>query len=304
MGEPAMNRDVAIVGLGYVGLTLGTVLADAGYSVLGVEKRADVVDQTNQGIPHFSEVGLADALTRVTTSGKLLAAEQFDDSVSCDTYIITVGTPLSSDGVARIDMIEHATREVAANMRDGALVILRSTVKVGTTRNVVSPDPGSHRQALRHRHVPGTHSGGPRPAGTAGAAADHRRRRSCGRRSRRIGVPPADQFGRQGVESGERGDRQARRQHLPRRAIRVRQRSRSALRCVRRQRARGDLVGQARILAHQRPAAGPGRRPVPGEGSPHPDAERSDSRDRPGDHRREPTGQRAPTHRDGRVHQQ
>jgi UDP-N-acetyl-D-mannosaminuronic acid dehydrogenase len=139
MGEPAMNRDIAIVGLGYVGLTLGTVLAEAGYSVLGVERRPDVVDMTNQAIPHFSEFGLPEALGRVTSSGRLLAAEQFDDAVACETYIITVGTPLSSDGVARIDMIEHATREVAANMRDGALVILRSTVKVGTTRNVVSP---------------------------------------------------------------------------------------------------------------------------------------------------------------------
>jgi UDP-N-acetyl-D-mannosaminuronic acid dehydrogenase len=134
-----MNRDVAIVGLGYVGLTLGTVLAEAGYSVLGVEKRPEVVDLTNQGIPHFSEGGLPDALARVTTSGKLLASTHFDDGVTCGTYIITVGTPLSSDGVARIDMIESATREVAANMPDGALIVLRSTVKVGTTRDIVAP---------------------------------------------------------------------------------------------------------------------------------------------------------------------
>ena len=46
---------------------------------------------------------------------------------------------LSPEGVARLDMIEAATREVAENMRDGALIILRSTVKIGTTRDVVSP---------------------------------------------------------------------------------------------------------------------------------------------------------------------
>ncbi|MCW2559054.1 MAG: ywqF 2, partial [Mycobacterium sp.] len=62
-----------------------------------------------------------------------------DDSFSCDTYIITVGTPLAPDGVARVDMIEAAARDIAANMRDGALVILRSTVKIGTTRDVVAP---------------------------------------------------------------------------------------------------------------------------------------------------------------------
>lgn len=138
MGGPA-NYDVGIVGLGYVGLTLATVLAEAGNTVIGVEKRPDLVEMTNQGIPHFTETGLPDALSGVTRFKKLVAAERFDDSFSCDTYIITVGTPLSPDGVARVDMIEQAARDIAENMRDGALVILRSTVKVGTTRDVVSP---------------------------------------------------------------------------------------------------------------------------------------------------------------------
>jgi UDP-N-acetyl-D-mannosaminuronic acid dehydrogenase len=138
MSLPA-NFDVGIVGLGYVGLTLATVLAEAGNSVIGIEKRKDLVDLTNEGVPHFTETGLPDALAGVTKSQKLVAAEKFDDSFTCGTYIITVGTPLAPDGVARVDMIEAAARDIAANMRDGALVILRSTVKIGTTRDVVSP---------------------------------------------------------------------------------------------------------------------------------------------------------------------
>jgi UDP-N-acetyl-D-mannosaminuronic acid dehydrogenase len=138
MAEPA-NYDVGIVGLGYVGLTLATVLAEAGSRVIGVEKRPDIVELTNKGVPHFTETGLPDALSGVTKYGKLVAAERFDDSFSCDTYIITVGTPLSSEGVARVDMIEAAARDIAQNMRDGALVILRSTVKIGTTRDIVAP---------------------------------------------------------------------------------------------------------------------------------------------------------------------
>lgn len=137
-GLPA-KFDVGIVGLGYVGLTLATVLAEAGNSVIGVEKRRELVDMTNEGIPHFTETGLPDALSGVTRSKKLIAAEAFDDSFSCDVYIITVGTPLAADGVARVDMIEAAARDIAANMQDGALVILRSTVKIGTTRDVVAP---------------------------------------------------------------------------------------------------------------------------------------------------------------------
>ncbi len=131
--------DVGIVGLGYVGLTLATVLAETGKTVIGIEKRSEVVDKTNRGIPHFSETGLEDALSRVVESGKLSASEQFPEDAVCDTYIITVGTPLSGTGTARLDMIEAAAGQVAANMEDGALIVLRSTVKVGTTRDVVSP---------------------------------------------------------------------------------------------------------------------------------------------------------------------
>lgn len=138
MAGPA-NYDVGIIGLGYVGLTLATVLAEAGNTVIGVERRSDIVEMTNAGTPHFTETGLPDALAGVTKSKKLVAAEKFDDSFTCNTYIITVGTPLSPDGVARVDMIEQAARDIAENMHDGALVILRSTVKVGTTRDVVSP---------------------------------------------------------------------------------------------------------------------------------------------------------------------
>ena len=96
--------DVGIIGLGYVGLTLATVLAEAGNSVIGIETRQELVDMTNQGLPHFTETGLPDALEGVTRFGKLKAVTGFDDSFSCDTYIITVGTPLSADGVARVEI--------------------------------------------------------------------------------------------------------------------------------------------------------------------------------------------------------
>lgn len=131
--------DIGIVGLGYVGLTLGTVLAETGSKVIGVEKRQDIVELTSNGLPHFSETGLPEALSRVVQRGALTAVQQLPEQPACNVYIITVGTPLSADGQARVDMIEAATREVATNMPDGALVILRSTVKVGTTRDVVAP---------------------------------------------------------------------------------------------------------------------------------------------------------------------
>ena len=134
-----MKYDVCVVGLGYVGLTLATALADLGFSVLGVEQRQDVVDMTNAGKPHFSEAGLEQMLTAVTQSGALLATQDIPTGSYSDIYIITVGTPLGPDGQARLDFIERATGSVAENMHDDALVILRSTVRIGTARGVVSP---------------------------------------------------------------------------------------------------------------------------------------------------------------------
>ena len=133
------GSNVGVVGLGYVGLTLGTVLAEVGFRVIGVEKRSEVVEWTNAGRPHFSEAGLDDALRRVVRSEKFVAVNEFRNIEPCDSYIITVGTPLDEQGNARLDMIESATRQVAEHMPDGALVILRSTVKIGTARNVVAP---------------------------------------------------------------------------------------------------------------------------------------------------------------------
>ena len=135
----AVKYDVCVVGLGYVGLTLATALAELGLSVLGVEKRSDVVTMTNAGKPHFSEAGLEHMLGAVTASGALVAVADFPTDSYSDIYIITVGTPLGPDGLARLDFIERATRSVAANMRDGALVILRSTVRIGTARGTVAP---------------------------------------------------------------------------------------------------------------------------------------------------------------------
>lgn len=131
--------DVGIIGLGYVGLTLATALADSGLKVLGIERREDVVAKTNAGEPHFHEQGLDYLLKSVVGKGLLVAKSQLDPEVSCKVYVITVGTPLGPDGNARLDFMQNATSEVANNMQDGALVMLRSTVKIGTTRDIVKP---------------------------------------------------------------------------------------------------------------------------------------------------------------------
>ena len=133
------DHQVCIVGLGYVGLTLAVSMADAGFDVIGVEKREDVVEDLKKGKPHFYEPGLPDRLIRTVRSSALVVTNKIPANCRATVYIITVGTPLDSSGRARMDMVENVATEVARNMKDGDLIIMRSTVKVGTTRKVVIP---------------------------------------------------------------------------------------------------------------------------------------------------------------------
>ncbi|MBI3707772.1 MAG: nucleotide sugar dehydrogenase, partial [Proteobacteria bacterium] len=133
------DRRVCVLGLGYVGLPLAAVMADAGFDVLGIEIRDAVRERLARGEPHFYEPGLESLLKRVIRQGRLRIARNIPAGCAATVFLVTVGTPLDTQGRARMDMIENVTREVAAHLKAGDLVIMRSTVKLGTTRRLVIP---------------------------------------------------------------------------------------------------------------------------------------------------------------------
>lgn len=137
--ENFSDKHVCVLGLGYVGLTLAVTMADVGFSVHGVEIRDDVLEKLRNGIAHFHEPGLQNRLRRVVRFGRLSFSKHIPDDWRGSVFIVTVGTPLDANGRARLDMVGSVSREVAARMRGEALVIMRSTVKLGTTRKVVTP---------------------------------------------------------------------------------------------------------------------------------------------------------------------
>lgn len=134
-----MYYDISVIGLGYVGLTFATALADVGFNVLGVERRQEIVDLTNEGKPHFSENGLRSVMKYVISHNRMKAVRVLPSNSHAGIYVITVGTPLNKQGHFNLDFIKSAAGEVAENMQDGAMVILRSTVAIGTAREVVAP---------------------------------------------------------------------------------------------------------------------------------------------------------------------
>ena len=131
---------ICVLGLGYVGLTLSTVLADVGYSVVCVDKDSTLINNLKKGKPQFYEKGLEEPLSSVNNSNTAPIYTNKLDNDSADTYIITVGTPILKPSLdPNLDYVRNATKEVAKVLKKGDIVILRSTVPVGTTRKVVIP---------------------------------------------------------------------------------------------------------------------------------------------------------------------
>ncbi|WP_415890203.1 nucleotide sugar dehydrogenase [Neptuniibacter sp. SY11_33] len=132
---------VAVMGMGYVGLTLSVALAKKGFNVIGVEKNFAVLAQLKEGIPHFTEKGLAPLLRHYVKVGKIRLSQNLMDVGKVDTYIISVGTPLhKSSKKPNTDYIGQVLEEVGGHVQQGALIALRSTVAVGTSRRIAIPE--------------------------------------------------------------------------------------------------------------------------------------------------------------------
>ncbi|MBV9118642.1 MAG: UDP-N-acetyl-D-mannosamine dehydrogenase, partial [Acetobacteraceae bacterium] len=129
---------VAVVGLGYIGLPTASVFAETGIDVVGVDVNARVVATINAGRPHFGEPNLDALVRRVVEAGKLRATTTAEPA---DAFIIAVPTPLRGHGpnsTPDLSFAEDAARSIAPALKPGNLVVLESTVPVGTTEHLAS----------------------------------------------------------------------------------------------------------------------------------------------------------------------
>ena len=129
---------VSVVGLGYIGLPTAAVFADNGVEVVGVDTDPRVVETVNRGRPHFGEPNLDALVRRVVEGGKLRATSSPE---AADAILVAVPTPLAGHGEeARPDTshVEAAARSIASVLAAGALVVVESTVPVGTTERVAA----------------------------------------------------------------------------------------------------------------------------------------------------------------------
>ena len=114
--------------------TCGRRSRDAGYRVHGTEKANLVRDAVNSGRAHFSEAGLDVPLAAHVAAGRITCSPELPLGTEVSTYIITVGTPLTADGAVNLGSLEEVLTEITDVLRDGNLIVLRSTVKPGTSR--------------------------------------------------------------------------------------------------------------------------------------------------------------------------
>ena len=127
---------VGVLGLGYAGLPMAVEIARAGFQVTGLDinaARVKAVQAGNSPVSDVEDVALQDLLGR----GLLRASTSLDLLADLDVVLIAVPTPLKDDRQPDLRYVQAATRDIAARLHPGMLVILQSTCSPGTTREVM-----------------------------------------------------------------------------------------------------------------------------------------------------------------------
>ncbi len=133
-----MKNEIGIVGLGYVGLTLGLTLADLGFKVRAFDTNKTVLEALRKKKALFYEDGLEELMADQIGKNFSLVTD-FEDKNKCDIYFVAVGTPLDNEMKPDDSSVKIAAENLGKSLKRGDAVVLRSTVAIGTTRNLVIP---------------------------------------------------------------------------------------------------------------------------------------------------------------------
>jgi UDP-N-acetyl-D-glucosamine dehydrogenase len=128
---------VAIIGQGYVGLTISAFAASK-YDVVGFDNSPRIVEQLNKGISHIEGVDSA-VISKWASEGRYLATANGADIKGADIVVIAVPTPLTKDRKPDMSFIEAACKTIAENIDKPVLIINESTSFPGTVRNFIKP---------------------------------------------------------------------------------------------------------------------------------------------------------------------
>ena len=127
-------KNICILGMGYIGMPTACMLANNGYSVLGIDINNEIIEKLRNGKVHIDEPDLEEIFLKAFGNKKLRVSTNVEKS---DVYIIAVPTPLNNHNKADLSYVTSATNMIKDYVSKGCLVILESTSPPGTTRNIV-----------------------------------------------------------------------------------------------------------------------------------------------------------------------
>lgn len=133
---------VVVLGLGYVGLPVASLFADAGFPVVGIRRSQAKVDMINRGECPIGgkEPGLAELMARVVQEGRLEATTDYEPCREAQVVLIAVETPVDlTTKKPGYKALRGALNDLGRYLQPGTLVIIESTIAPGTMSNVVRP---------------------------------------------------------------------------------------------------------------------------------------------------------------------
>lgn len=136
MSVTGHSEIVIVGGCGHVGLPLGIALATAGTRTALLDIDADAVATVNRGELPFREEGAAELLQRAVRSGMLVASSEASVVRGADAIVVVIGTPVDEHLNPKANAVAGALDELLPHIRDGQLLVLRSTVFPGVTAAV------------------------------------------------------------------------------------------------------------------------------------------------------------------------
>ena len=132
-----MNPTLSVIGCGYLGATHAACMSSLGFTVIGVDTDPEKVAMLSRGELPFYEPGLDTLLAQEIATGRLTFTTDFSAIADADVHFICVGTPQSADGFAAdLTYVKSAVVAIAPYLKDGALVVGKSTVPVGTAQGL------------------------------------------------------------------------------------------------------------------------------------------------------------------------
>jgi UDPglucose 6-dehydrogenase len=130
-------KQICVVGTGYVGLVTGTCFADLGNRVVCLDINEEKVARLRRGELPIYEPGLEELVLRNLASGRLSFTSSYAEAVpDAEFCFIAVNTPSGAEGEADLGQVRAASAALAPHLRDGAIIVNKSTVPIGTADRV------------------------------------------------------------------------------------------------------------------------------------------------------------------------